>query len=379
MQIKRTLEEKITDKLFLGKAIIVYGARQVGKTTLVQDILARFKGKGLYLNADEPEVQARLRDAGAAQIASLFGNHRLVVIDEAQRIKNIGITLKIAVDTLKNIQIIATGSSSFELANRILEPLTGRAYEFFLYPFSLQELQSVSPSPVGLSRVLEDRMVFGMYPEVVLQGAAGGELLKTIVRNYAYKDILQYERIRNPELLEKLLIAVALQLGNEVSWNELAQTVGVNRATILRYIRILEQAFILFRLRPYARNKRKELTKLHKVYFYDVGVRNALIGNLNPLSLRNDVGALWENYWIAERKKYLNNSGKEVLAYFWRTLGGQEIDYVEETGGTLAAFECKWNIKRAHTAPSDWGLLYPEAQYTVVTPQSALSSLGIQS
>ncbi len=370
MHIKRLLQKKIEDKLFSGKVIIVYGARQVGKTTLVRDIIEQFKEDSLYLNADEPEVQSRLREAGAAQLDALFGKHKIVVIDEAQRITNIGLILKIATDTLKNVQVIATGSSSFELANKILEPLTGRAHEFFLYPLSVAEFITTLPSQIGVARVFEERMIFGMYPEVVLLGARGDDLLKTIARNYAYKDILQYERIHNPELLEKLLIALALQLGNEVSWNELAQTVGINRATVLRYVRILEQAFILFRLRPYSRNKRKELTKLHKIYFYDVGVRNALIGNLNPLSMRSDVGALWENFWIVERKKYMDNKGVDARGYFWRTLTGQEIDYVEETGGNIAAFECKWKAKSPNKVPSEWQRLYPSVPFSLATPEN---------
>ncbi|PIR46696.1 MAG: ATPase [Candidatus Vogelbacteria bacterium CG10_big_fil_rev_8_21_14_0_10_45_14] len=375
MKIRRLLQIQVEQRLFQGKAVVIYGARQVGKTTMARDILSKFGDDGLYLNADEPEVRSRFREAGAAQIRSLFGAHKVVVIDEAQRIENIGITLKIAVDTLKDVQIIATGSSSFELANNIMEPLTGRVYEFSLHPLSLEEVLPHLNATVGISRALEDRMVLGMYPEVFLQGVAGADLLKTISRTYAYKDILQYEGIRNPELVEKLLIALALQLGNEVSWNELAQTVGANRATVLRYVRILEQAFIIFRLRPYSRNRRKELSKLHKIYFMDIGLRNALIGNLNPLSMRADVGALWENFWIAERRKYLGNHGKDALGYFWRTFRGQEIDYVEEGGGVLTAFECKWNTKENKRVPTDWRLLYPDALYHLITPDSAMTFL----
>ena len=290
--------------MFKGKVIVIYGARQVGKTTLIEQIRKKYPTDSVYLNCDEPDVRLSLTNITSTALKKFIGDKKLVFIDEAQRVENIGLTLKLAVDNMPEIQVVATGSSSFELSNKIVEPLTGRKYEFFLYPLSMRELAQ-NYSAVELSRLLEQRIIFGMYPAVAQGAGDAGETIKNVARSYSYKDVLNYSGIRNPEVLEKLLQALALQLGSEVSYSELSRLVGVNRITVQNYINILEQAFIIYKLRPYSRNRRKELGKLHKVYFFDTGMRNALINNLNPAPLRADIGALWENCWINERIKLL--------------------------------------------------------------------------
>jgi hypothetical protein len=264
-----------------------------------------------------------------------------VVIDEAQRVRDVGLTLKLIADNFSETQVIATGSSSFELSGKISEPLTGRKREFFLYPFSVDELSQVY-SPLETNRLLEERLIFGMYPGVIFAGSDRGKVVRELATSYSYKDVLAYQNIRNPELLEKLLQALALQVGDEVSYTELAQLLGVNKVTIENYVRILEQAYIIFSVGPFSRNIRNELKKKRKIYFYDLGLRNALINNLNPVSLRRDVGALWENFMMSERLKRNNNLGVSVNGYFWRTTNGKEIDYIEDAGGALSGYEFKW-------------------------------------
>lgn len=339
MVITRKIQKNIEKKMFNGKIIIIYGARQVGKTTLIKKIQEKYNQDSIYFNCDEPDIREALTDKTSTELKFFLGNKKLILLDEAQRVKNIGLTLKLIIDNFPKIQIIATGSSSFELSNKVVEPLTGRKYEFYLYPFSLEELQQLY-SDLELDRILEKRIIFGMYPEIVNTNSK--ENLKSITRSYLYKDVVQYQNIRNPEILEKLLQALALQISNEVSYNELADIIGVNKNTVANYVQILEKAFIIFRLKPYSKNLRNELKKLRKIYFYDTGIRNALINNLNPLNLRQDVGSLWENFIISERLKYNNNNNKDKQIYFWRILQQQEIDYLEECNGKLSGFEFKW-------------------------------------
>ncbi len=371
MLIKRIIQPKIEASLFKGKAIIIYGARQVGKTTLVKEIQKKFVAASLYLNCDEPDIRAALTNTTSTELKAYFGTKKIIIIDEAQRVENIGLTLKLLVDAFPELQIIATGSSSFELSNRIVEPLTGRAFEFLLYPFSSEELGE-QYAPLEIKRLLEQRLIYGMYPEIVEQTENIATRLKNIARSYAYKDILFYQHIRNPDILEKLLSALALQIGHEVSYSELAKLLSINRVTVENYVAILEKAFIIFRLRPYSTNPRKELAKLRKIYFYDTGIRNALINNLNPLNLRSDAGALWKNFWILERLKNNHNHGRDARAYFWRNYQKQEIDYIEEANGKLAAFECKWSVTKPARAPSGWRALYPGASFTAVHPGNFL-------
>jgi len=370
MVIRRKIQENIEKKLFKGKIIIIYGARQVGKTTLVKEIQKKYPDS-LYLNCDEPDIRAALTNRTSTEIKSFLGNKNFIIIDEAQRVRDIGLTLKLIVDTYPKIQIIATGSSSFDLSNKIIEPLTGRKYEFYLYPFSLEELLTAY-SILEVKRIIEQRIIFGMYPEIVFSGKEAEEKLKNITKSYLYKDVLQFQNIKNSEAIEKLLQALALQIGNEVSYNELAQIVGIDKKTVASYIQILEKAFIIFRLSPFSRNLRNELKKLRKIYFFDTGIRNALINNLNFLNIRQDAGLLWENFVIAERIKHNRNGGAEKNNYFWRTGEGKEIDYLEESGGEIKGLEIKWTEERKSRIPQLFLKTYPGSQVEILNRNNYL-------
>lgn len=362
MLFQRLILPRIESRLFGGKAIIVYGARRVGKTTLVRQILNKFPD-GAYLNGDEPDIRQALTNKTSTELIHFIGNKRMVIIDEAQRIPNIGLTLKLLVDTQPSLQVIATGSSSFDLSNKINEPLTGRAFEFFLPPLALSEITS---DPIQTDRLLEERMIWGLYPEIVTNPQTARENLNTIYKNYLYKDALEFQALRRPELIEKLLAALALQMGNEVSFSELARLLEADKQTIAAYIRLLELAFVVFRLPPLSRNMRKEINASRKIYFWDNGVRNAIINNFNPLSLRSDVGALWENFAIAERMKRNSNRGLSPNTYFWRTWSMQEIDYIEEANGILSAYEMKWQKARKHP-PAVWQKNYSQSTWQSIT------------
>ena len=339
--------------MFRGKVIVLYGARRVGKTTLVEGIRSAYDGQSVYLNCDDPHTRDALTGRSIAELRGMLGESRLVVIDEAQHVMNIGMTLKLLVDTLPEIQVIATGSSSFDLSNKIVEPLTGRAFEYLLYPFSLEEISSAHSDAIALDAAIDRMLVYGMYPSIALSSSSADEDLTALARNYLFKDALEYQRIKNPRIIEDLLKALAYQLGNEVSVTELSSLVGIHVETVLRYIDILEKAFVIFRLHPLKRNLRTELGKLRKVYFYDNGIRNALIGNFDSLKLRPDKGALWENFMISERWKFNHNHGRRPSCYFWRTHQKQEIDYVEEEGGKIRGYEFKWKEK-AYSPPEEF-------------------------
>jgi len=343
--IKRALQPIIESRLFKGKIIILYGARQVGKTTLIKNIQNKFPDISLYLNCDEPDIRALLTDTTSTKLKSIIGNKNLILIDEAQRVKNIGLTLKLFADEIKNVQVIATGSSSFELSNIINEPLTGRKYVFTLMPVSIKELVDTF-GWIETNRLLEDRIIYGMYPEIISKPDEKKTLLKEITRSYLFKDILSFESIRKPEQIEKLLMLLAAQIGNEVSYNELANTLNMDKDTVSKYIDILEKAFIIFRLNPFSRNLRTEISKMRKIYFYDTGIRNALISNFNLLERRNDKGALWENFLISEKLKLNLIDDLDVKQYFWRTSQQQEVDYIEEIEGKLYAYEFTFSEKQ---------------------------------
>lgn len=364
MVIRRTIQNQIEKKFFKGKAVIIYGARQVGKTTLIQEVEKKYANQSIYFNCDESDVRNAFTDKTSTELKQFIGGKKIVFLDEAQRVKNIGITLKLLVDNFPDIQIIATGSSSFELSNEIVENLTGRKYEFFLYPFSLEEVSEKSDK-LELRRLLEQRIIWGMYPSIILNPHDASTNLREIVRSYLYKDILQYQTIKNPELLEKLLQALALQIGNLVSYNELANLLGVEKKTVARYIDLLEKAFVIFRLKPYSGNLRNELAKLRKIYFFDTGVRNSLINNLNPFTLRNDVGTLWENFLISERVKMLNNHNVTAQSHFWRTHQKQEVDYVEIQDDRMLGFEIKWREEKLGKAKS-FLKAYPKATLSMI-------------
>ncbi|AFH48439.1 Putative AAA+ superfamily ATPase [Ignavibacterium album JCM 16511] len=363
--IKRALQPIIESKLFKGKIIIIYGARQVGKTTLIKSIQQNFFDKSLYLNCDEPDIRDLLTDSTSSRLKSIIGNKELVLIDEAQRVKNIGITLKLFADEIKNVQVIATGSSSFELSNIINEPLTGRKYVFILTPISLKEL-TFSIGWLETNRLLEERIIYGMYPEIISKPDEKKTLIKEITRSYLFKDILSFEGIRKPEQIEKLLMILAAQIGNEVSYNELANTLNIDKDTVSKYIDILEKAFIIFRLNPFSRNLRTEISKMRKIYFYDTGIRNALISNFNLLDRRTDKGVLWENFLISERTKFNLISDNDVKTYFWRTSQQQEIDYIEEVNGKLFAYEFTFSDKQKKTISKTFSKNYkPEKEMIV--------------
>lgn len=368
--IYRKITKDVQESLFKGKVVIIYGPRQVGKTTLVKSLMSHYPDEYVYLNCDEVDVRVALSNKTSTELKSFIGNMRLVVIDEAQRVENIGLTLKLLVDNFPEIQVLATGSSAFELSNKISEPLTGRKKEFFLFPFSLSELVEVS-SLVELKRRLEDFLIFGLYPDVVISGADKISIIRELATSYSYKDVLAYQDIRRPELLEKLLQALALQIGSEVSYTELANLLRVNKVTIENYIRILEQAYIIFRVGPFSRNIRNELKKKRKIYFYDLGLRNALINNFNPLSLRQDVGALWENFLIVERLKRTRNSGIFNNIYFWRTTSGKEIDYLEERDGVLFGYEFKWR-KTNFIVPKEFLTTYQGSSVKLINQKNYL-------
>lgn len=373
--VSRLHIERIVSRLFKGKAVLLFGPRQVGKTTLAKQLAETTQVPYLWLNGDEADVREILANTTSTKLKSLFGNRKLIVIDEAQRIENIGLTLKLVVDTMPDVQVIATGSSAFELANKIHEPLTGRKFEFFLYPFSVQELSAHS-SAFEEHRLLENRMLYGFYPEVVNNPANAAEYLRSITNSYLYKDLFDWEYIKKPALLEKILQALAFQVGNEVSYHELGQLVGADNETVERYIDLLEKSFVIFRLQALSRNLRNEIKMTRKIYFWDVGVRNAIIKNLNGLSLRQDVGAIWENFLLAERIKFNHYNDRHCNMYFWRTHAQQEIDYVEERDGKLYAYEFKWNAKKKAHFPKAFLDAYPGSITEVVNSENYQGFVG---
>jgi len=358
--IDRVLEKRIERYLFRGRIVIIYGPRRVGKTTLVRKVLTNHPEKRTrYLNCDLQSVQTSLAVQEADLLKSFLGEQDLVVLDEAQNIPDVGKVLKILVDTYPEMQIIATGSSSFDLANRTGEPLTGRVYPLRLYPISLQELTGSDGHSVVESR-MDNLLRFGLYPSIIDLSEEDAQFeLQELVSSYLYKDVLMYLGVKRSKMVGDLLRLLALQVGNEVSYPELGTILGLDRRTVTSYIDILEQAFVVFTLSGFSRNLRKEVGKTQKIYFYDVGVRNALLQAFSPLSLRNDVGALWENFCIVERIKKANHSGLASNRYFWRTYDKKEIDYIEERDGVLAGFEFKWNPNRSMKVPKEFLDTYP--------------------
>ncbi len=365
--LKRELQDSIESRMFKGRAIVVYGARQVGKTTLLKMIANHYKDV-LFLNCDEPDIITGLSQKTSTALKEYIGNHRLVILDEAQRIENIGLIIKLLVDNFPEIQVIASGSSSFDLSDKIKEPLTGRKFEFYLYPFSLREISQLYDR-VDLFRIIEARMIYGMYPSLI--DTNDGQYLKQITSDYLYKDVLSYSRIRSHEAVIRLLQALALQIGGEVSYTELSGLTGIDKKTVEAYINVLEKSFVIFRLMPFSRNLRNELKKTRKIYFYDLGIRNAIINNFNPLSLRADAGQIFENFVISERIKYNNNMGNVPNIYFWRTKQQQEIDYIEEASGKLSAYEIKYQFKKIKM-PRLWKDAYPDASFEVITMDNFL-------
>jgi len=365
--INRSLQSLIQSYLFQKKAIILFGARQTGKTTLVGELVKPYKEKSLILNGDESDVVEIFSDVNSTKLAPIISGCKIVVIDEAQRIPNIGIALKIIHDNFPDIQLLATGSSSFELANKMNEPMTGRKLDFHLFPLSFGEMVN-HHGLLEEKRLLGHRMVYGYYPDIVLNIAHEKRFLATLASSYLYKDLLMLESIKKPILLEKILKALAIQLGNEVSYNELAQLLGADKNTIEKYIDLLEKTFIIFKISGYSKNVRNEIKRSRKIYFYDNGIRNAIIGNYQPIGSRTDLGALWENYFISERVKVIANKIPGIKHYFWRTTQQQEIDLIEEQGDELMGFELKWNPNKKVKFPKTFTNAYPKAICKVVTP-----------
>ena len=341
--IPRIIQQEIEKNLFKNKVLLLIGARQIGKTTLLKQVLQNCTEKSLWLNADESDVKRKLENATTStQLLQLFGNAKLIVIDEAQQVEDIGLKLKLVIDTNPELQIIATGSSAFELLQKSNEPLTGRKKEYHLYPISFSEMVRHT-SLLTEQRLLENRLIYGSYPEVINNPGNEKEVLKEITNSYLYKDVLRYDGIKKASLIDKLLVALALQVGSEVSYNELAKTIGnINSTTVEKYVDLLEKAFVVYKLPALSRNLRNEIKKGKKIYFYDNGIRNAIINNFNPLALRNDKGALWENFLISERMKKNSYAKHYCNTYFWRTFDQAEVDYIEEYDGALHVFEFKW-------------------------------------
>lgn len=368
MYIERALKDTFKKHLFKGKIVLLYGARQVGKTTFLKKIADELKMDYKYLNCDEMDIQNLLREAGTSQqLRQIVGSHKLVIIDEAQRVRNIGLKLKLLVDNYPDIQVIASGSSSFDLSNDIAEPLTGRNIEFHLYPISFKEMSSEMDN-IELNRNLENFLIYGMYPAVLTAESTDAkiETIKHLASNYLYKDVLKFQNLKNAETVTKLLQALALQIGNEVSYLELSRLVGASQQTVSQYIDILEKVFVIFKLQPFSRNLRKEIAKSRKIYFYDLGIRNALINNFNALSLRNDTGSLWENFCIAEKLKLKRGLADMPNFYFWRTYDQQEVDLIEEKEGKLFAYEIKWKSLKKAKIPVAFKSAYPNAKWAVI-------------
>ena len=363
--IERLLFKTIENKLFAGKIIILTGARQVGKTTLLKQLLRQKEGV-LWLNGDELQVQNLFANASADRLLSEFSNSKIVILDEAQRIENIGLRLKLIADSDSDVQVIATGSSAFELANKVNEPLTGRKWEYQMFPLSFGEMVA-HHGKLKEMRMLPMRIIYGYYPEVVTNDGNEVEILKLLTDAYLYKDILSWESIKHPDKLQTLLRVLAYQVGSQVSYNELSQMCSMDSKTVERYINLLEQCYIIFRLPSFSRNLRHELKSSRKIYFYDNGIRNALIADYRAPEVRQDIGALWENFVIAERMKSNEYYHRWVNRYFWRTKQQQEIDYLEEGGGKLHAYEMKWNPRTKASITKTFTEAYPNSEFQVIT------------
>ena len=368
----RLIEKQIVNDLFKQKAIIIYGSRQVGKTTLVKQIMKSLKEKSLYLNCDEIDVRQSLEKKTSTQLKSLIGDAKVVVFDEAQRVESIGIVIKLLVDKYKDIQVIATGSSSFDLALGTRESLTGRYFEYNLYPLSEEELASKEGN-IDLKRRLEEKMLYGLYPDVYTQENLEDKIrrLSVITNSYLFKDILNLVNIRGSNTLYELLQLLALQIGNEVSYSELAIKLEIDKETVKRYIDLLEKTFVVFRLRAFSRNLRNEINRNVKVYFYDLGIRNSILNNFNSLDTRTDKGGMFENYIISERMKYNAYNRNLVNCYFWRTYNMQEIDYIEESGAVLSPVEVKWSKSKVKM-PKSFVESYNTAELKVINHDNYL-------
>lgn len=366
--IARFLQKNIEEKMFKGKVITLLGARQTGKTTLLK-LISKNYSNTIWLNADEYDIQEKFKNPTSTGLKALIGNAELVIIDEAQKISGIGLALKLLIDNYPSIQIVATGSSAFELSNKLNEPLTGRKFEFQLYPIATSEL-NIHHTELIENRMLNHRLIFGYYPDVINNEGTEIDVLKLLADSYLFRDVLMLDNIKKPEKLIKLIKALAFQVGNEVSYNEIGNLIGLDSKTVESYIQILEKSFVIYKLSSFSRNHRNELKNGKKIYFYDNGIRNALISNFQLAEGRQDIGALWENYLIAERIKQNEYLKSYANSYFWRTKDGLEIDYIEEVNGELKAYEFKWNVNKKHRITSVFSKTYGIEKVIVITPEN---------
>lgn len=366
--IKRSLSKVLEQAYSLHKILVVLGPRQVGKTTLLGQ-LTENEQDVLLFDCDNYDDRLALEHRTKTELAALVGDAKVVLIDEAQRVSDIGMTLKMLGDLHLKARILVTGSSSLQLADKINEPATGRLIEYPLYPFSLQELAD-NTSWREERRLLQQRMIFGTYPEVAMHPENARLMLNTLVNSYLYKDLLEYKGIKKPDALRKLVVALALQIGSEVSYNELSNLLGVDKETVENYIDLLEKCFVVFRLDSYSRNLRNEIKKGKKIYFWDNGIRNSVISNFAPMELRTDQGALWENLMIVERRKRNAYSGSYAQQFFWRTQRQSEIDLLEWQDGQLTAFEFKWKAGKTARLPQQFAEAYPGTDLTTITPEN---------
>ena len=372
MIIQRFLLSQIKAALTPGKVVVLYGPRQVGKTTLAKDLISQVSLNCQFVNADELIYREALASQSRHRLGEVLGDAELLVIDEAQRVPEIGLNLKILVDSFPQAMILATGSASFDLANKISEPLTGRKLTFNLYPASYGELRQT----LGIIETrlqLERWLVWGGYPAIASteNPVLRQRLLGELVGSYLYRDILDFEGIRRSEKIVDLLRLLAYQIGQEVSITELAASISLNRQTVERYLDLLEKVFVIFRVGGFSRNLRKEVTKNPRYYFFDNGVRNSLIQNFNALALRNDIGQLWENYLVIERRKANQSAGRSVNSYFWRTYDQKEIDCIEEYGGKIHGYEFKWQSREIRPATRNEFLnAYPDSELMTVNQEN---------
>ena len=374
--ITRNLEKNITSLFGKRKAIVIMGARQVGKSTLLQQMLAG-REDVVWMNGDEMDIQELFREMTSTRIRAILGDNKFLVIDEAQRIQDIGLRMKLITDQVPEVQVIATGSSSFELATKVNESLTGRKREFRMFPLTFGEMVRHT-SFLEETRMIPHRLIYGYYPEVVTNPGDERAVLKELSDSYLYKDILTLDSINKPDKLVRLLKALALQIGSQVSYNEIGNLIGLDSKTVEKYVDVLEKSFIVFRLNSFSRNLRNELKTSRKVYFWDLGIRNAIIGNLSQVENRTDAGDLWENFVIAERLKQNAYKGSFAQSWFWRTRQQNEIDYVEEEDGRLQAFEFKWNDRKGNVkCPESFVKSYPDAEFKVITPKNVEEFLDV--
>ena len=372
MKIPRAIQSNILKKLQPKKVVVIYGPRQVGKTTLLHHILPQLKEDYVILSGEDRTVQPWLASQSIEKLRENIGRKKILIIDEAQKVPEIGLNLKLIVDHIKGIKVMAAGSSSFELAHQVGEPLVGRKWQFYLYPIAQLEMNRLE-APYQTKSRLESRLIYGAYPEVITTRdlALKRELLNSIVDSYLYRDLLELNGIRKPRKIIDVLKMLAFQIGSEVSLSELGNNVNLDLRTIERYLDLLEKVFVIRKVDGFSRNLRKEITKNSRYYFFDNGVRNALINNFNDLKTRNDVGQLWENYLFMERIKKQHYQNIQVNRYFWRTYTQQEIDLVEEREGNLFGYEFKWGRKKGKH-PSEWRKAYPEAEYRTINQDNYL-------